>query len=156
MRDRHENDKGEKQMTSLAIPKLDQKKVRAAVEKELEAYRFCLLTLDESELPKMTQSFSLIPPSHTNAFHSKTEEAAVHNVDRRNEKRAHINRVVKAVSKLTETERAIVVQRYLQEDETFDYIIYNEMGLSHRQYYRIKARAFYKLALALKLPLLYE
>ncbi|MFA9457414.1 ArpU family phage packaging/lysis transcriptional regulator, partial [Halalkalibacter sp. AB-rgal2] len=41
------------------------------------------------------------------------------------------------------------------EDE-FDYQIYNDLGLSERQYYRIKSRAFYKLAFILKIEVVVE
>jgi ArpU family phage transcriptional regulator len=33
----------------------------------------------------------------------------------------------------------------------FDYEIYNEIGMSERRYYRLKARIFYKLAFILKI-----
>ncbi|MED2765892.1 ArpU family phage packaging/lysis transcriptional regulator [Bacillus thuringiensis] len=48
-------------------------------------------------------------------------------------------------------QRDIIVKRYLEEEDICDYMIYNEMGMSERTYRRVKARALYKLAFALRL-----
>ncbi|MGH1232317.1 ArpU family phage packaging/lysis transcriptional regulator, partial [Bacillus toyonensis] len=37
------------------------------------------------------------------------------------------------------------------DEDICDYMVYNEMGMSERTYRRVKARAFYKLAFALRL-----
>ncbi|NMH72798.1 hypothetical protein HF078_06920 [Bacillus sp. RO2] len=46
-----------------------------------------------------------------------------------------------------------MIRRYLEEDEVFDYEIYNELGMSERRYYRFKGRIFYKLAFILRIEL---
>lgn len=38
----------------------------------------------------------------------------------------------------------------MQLEEMYDYEVYAEMGMSQRSYYRIKAKAFYRLAFALR------
>lgn len=40
---------------------------------------------------------------------------------------------------------------YMQNEEMYDYEVYAEMGLSQRSYYRTKAKAFYRLAFALRM-----
>lgn len=138
------------------LPEIDRDKTKVAVEKVLEQYRICLLTLDEERLPKVTQTFSLLPRSNTNEFHSSTEEAAVENVDGQRDKAKYIERVRKAVNRLSLQEREIIIRRYINEDVEYDYQIYTSMGYSERQYYRVKARTFYKLAFILRIEVVKE
>ncbi len=39
---------------------------------------------------------------------------------------------------------------YMQNEEMYDYEVYGEMRISQRSYYRTKAKAFYRLAFALR------
>ncbi|WP_144508279.1 ArpU family phage packaging/lysis transcriptional regulator [Bacillus mycoides] len=48
-------------------------------------------------------------------------------------------------------QRNIIIKRYLEDEDVCDYMVYNEMGMSERTYRRVKSRAFYKLAFALRL-----
>ncbi|MED3469225.1 ArpU family phage packaging/lysis transcriptional regulator, partial [Bacillus thuringiensis] len=48
-------------------------------------------------------------------------------------------------------QRDIIVKRYLEDEDVCDYMVYNEIGMSERTYRRVKVRAFYKLAFALRL-----
>jgi ArpU family phage transcriptional regulator len=136
---------------SFQLPEIDREATREAVERALEKYRIYLLTVPEERLPKITQTFSIVPPSNTNQFHSSTEDAAAFNIDYAKEKEDHINWVQKAVNRLSHLERGIIIQRYMNLEDVFDYEVYNELGMSERKYYRVKARAFYKLAFVLKL-----
>jgi ArpU family phage transcriptional regulator len=124
---------------------------KKAVEAALEKYRVFLLTQSLDKLPKVTQQYSLVRPSNTNKFHSSTEEMAISNADYERERSEYIKRIVTAVNRLGYWERAILIRRYMTEDGVFDYEIYNDLGMSERKYYRIKSRAFYKLAFALKI-----
>lgn len=143
-------------MSLFKLPEIDREKTKEAVEAELEKYRMCLLMVDEDVLPKVTQTFSLVPPSNTNEFHSSTENAAIDNITQQHELNKYLQKVRTAVNRLSLQERQIIIKRYFEEDVEFDYRIYNDMGLSERQYYRIKARAFYKLAFLLKVEVLVE
>ncbi|WNF36424.1 ArpU family phage packaging/lysis transcriptional regulator [Bacillaceae bacterium IKA-2] len=138
------------------LPEINREKTKEAVEKALEQYRVCLLTVDERRTPKVTQTFSLVPPTNTNEFHSSTEDIAVANVDGEKRKLSFIEQVRKAVNRIRIQEREIIIRRYINEDTEFDYQIYTSVGLSERQYYRIKARAFYNLAFALKIEVIKE
>ncbi|MEC1723924.1 ArpU family phage packaging/lysis transcriptional regulator [Schinkia azotoformans] len=130
---------------------IDRDKTKKAVKAALEKYRFYLLTIPEDKLPKITASYSLVPPANTNTFHSSTEEAAVRNIDCELERDRYINWLIRGVNRLNEMERKIIYKRYLNEDEMYDYEIYNELGMSERKYYRIKARVYYKLAFLLRI-----
>lgn len=133
------------------LPEIDREKTKEAVEAALEKYRFFLLMIPEEKLPKITASYSLIPPAFTNEFHSSTESAVIDKVDLERQRIEYIERIRKAVNRLAFKEREIIIKRYLGDDEVFDYEIYNEIGYSERRYYRLKARIFYKLAFLLKI-----
>lgn len=139
----------EKQLEFI-LPEIDREATKKSVEAALEKYRVFLLTQSLDKLPKVTQQYSLVP-SNTNKFHSSTEESAISNVDYERERSEYIKRVAMAVNRLGYWERAILIRRYMTEDDVYDYEIYNDLGMSERKYYRIKSRAFYKLAFALKI-----
>lgn len=128
------------------LPEIDRKATKKAVEAALEKYRIFLLTLKLDQLPKVTQHYSLVP-AKTNKLHSSTEEIAIRNADYEQ----YIQRIVEAVNRLDYWERAIIIQRYMNGEGVFDYAVYNGLGMSHRHYYRLKSRAFYKLAFALEI-----
>ncbi|MGD7021763.1 ArpU family phage packaging/lysis transcriptional regulator [Rossellomorea vietnamensis] len=133
------------------LPEIDREKTKAAVESALEKYRFYLLTVPEDKLPKVTASYSLVPPSFSNEFHSSTEQAVMDRIELEIAKSKHIEWVLRGVNRLSKVEREIIYKRYLEDEEIFDYEIYNEIGISERRYYRLKARIFYKLAFLLKI-----
>ncbi|QPC47125.1 ArpU family phage packaging/lysis transcriptional regulator [Mangrovibacillus cuniculi] len=132
------------------LPEIDREITRAAVEAALEKYRFYLLTVPDERLPKVTTTFSLVPPTLTYAFHSSTEEVAIARVDFERERDAYIEKIRRAVNRLNGREREVIIRKYLQEDCIYDYEVYNEMGLSERSYYRIKGETLLRLAFILR------
>jgi ArpU family phage transcriptional regulator len=139
-----------KQLT-FKLPEIDREKTKAAVESALEKYRFYLLMVPEDKLPKVTATYTLVPPSLSNELHSSTEQAAIDRIELDLARNRHIEWVLQGVNRLSKLERKIVYKRYLEDEEVFDYEIYNEIGMSERRYYRLKARIFYKLAFILKI-----
>jgi ArpU family phage transcriptional regulator len=133
------------------LDEIDRKATKKAVEAALAKYRMFLFTLSLDQLPRVTQQYSLVPPPNTNKFHSSTEEMAIRNADYERERDEYIKRVTAAINRLSKWERAIIIRRYISEDDMYDYEIYNDLGMSERKYYRIKSRAFYKLAFALRI-----
>ncbi|GIN71265.1 ArpU family transcriptional regulator [Bacillus sp. J14TS2] len=138
-------------MTKLdfQLSAIDRKATKDEVENALERYRIMLLTQDLNQLPKVTQSFSLVPSTNTNEFHSSTEQAAVNNANYEMERSKYIKRITLAVNRLGYKERAILIMRYMTEDDVFDYEVYSELNMSERTYHRYKSKAFYRLAFAL-------
>lgn len=136
---------------SFELPEIDREKTKSAVEATLENYRICLLVVPEEKIPKITPTYSMELPTFTNQFHSQTESAAIDKVDQERSREKYIEWVRKGINRLRGKEREIIVKRYLLEEEVYDYQLYNELGMSERKYYRIKARAFYNLARALKI-----
>jgi ArpU family phage transcriptional regulator len=136
---------------SFMLPEIDREKTKQSVEAALEKYRFYLLTVPEEKVPKITATYFLVPPSYSNGFHSSTESAVIDKVDYGREREEYIERIRKAVNRLNYKEREIIIKRYLEDEEVFDYELYNEIGYSERRYYRLKARIFYRLAFLLKI-----
>ncbi|PAQ15053.1 ArpU family transcriptional regulator [Bacillaceae bacterium SAOS 7] len=135
----------------LFLAEIDREATKAAVEASLEKYRLFLLTQTEEMTPKITAAYSMLPPAPNNQFHSSTEDMAIERADREAECYKYIKWITRAVNRLSYVERSIIVSRYMIDNEVYDYQIYNRLGMSQRQYYRIKSTAFYKLALALKI-----
>lgn len=142
---------------SFKLPEIDREETRKRVEEALEACKLYMqIGYHPGYEPKATASYSVIPPSRTNVFHSSTEETACRNVDEEMRRRQIVERVWGAVNRLSHLEREIIVRRYLADDPVLDYELWDDLNLSERKYYRIKARAFYKLALALRLEVYIE
>ncbi|WP_156290771.1 ArpU family phage packaging/lysis transcriptional regulator [Oceanobacillus salinisoli] len=138
---------------TFKLPEIDREATRAAVESELEKYKMYLLMDPEDNEPKITSSLKLVPSKPNNQFHSSTEETAIKKLDQEKKRRDFINKIQKSVNRLAYQERSIIINRYLKEDDIYDYEVYNELGFSERKYYRIKSRAFYKLAFILRIEI---
>ena len=135
------------------LPEIDRDETRNQVESALEKYKMYLL-MDPSELePKITSSFKLVPAAPNNQFHSSTEDTVVKKMEQEKHRKEYLMKIQKAVNRLAFQERSIIINRYLDNDEVYDYEIYNELGFSERKYYRIKARAFYKLAFIMRIEI---
>ncbi|WP_342566647.1 ArpU family phage packaging/lysis transcriptional regulator [Psychrobacillus sp. FSL K6-4046] len=127
---------------------IDTKKTKKAVERSFGEFRRYLLQLSLHNMPTITSQFSLVPPS--GGFNgSKTESSALKNVEYERKREKVLEKTINAVNKLSFKERSIITMKYFGEEEVYDYEVYTELHLSHRQYYRIKAAAFQKLAIAM-------
>ncbi len=118
--------------------------------KPLDQYRLYLLQVPNDFLPKVTPTYSIVPPNITNEFHSSTEDAALKRLVWEIQRDKFLKKIQRAVNRLTQRERQIIVMLYMQSEEMCDYEVYTEMNMSHRTYYRVKAKAFYRLAFALR------
>ena len=97
-----------------------------------------------------------MPPSNTNAFHSSTESVAIKKADFERERDEYMERIRRAVNRLNKMERELIIKRYMTLEEPYDYEVYNEMGISESRFYRIREKAFYKLAFALRIEVYKE
>lgn len=134
---------------------IDKRKTKAAVEKALATYRRYTLQVSLNKQPSITASYSLAPAS-SNLPSSKTENAALANVQYERDRIEYLEWISEGVNRLGETERTIIYMRYLQKYEEYDYQIYNELNMSERSYYRLKAEMFIDLALALNIAVYKE
>lgn len=135
---------------TLNIPQIDEEATKLKAEKLLDQYRLYLLQVPDDFLPKVTPTYSIVPPSITNEFHSSTEEAALKRLDWEIQRDKFLKKIQRAVNRLSQRERQIIVMLYMQPEEMYDYEVYAEMDLSQRSYYRVKAKALYRLAFALR------
>ena len=139
----------------LQLQAIDHKATKRKVEAILRQYRIYLLQVSLDKLPSITAKYMLVP-SASNQVKSSTEKAAIANVDYEMERNRFIDLVVGAVNRLSNEERRLVILRYFGEEEWFDYQVYNELNISERHYYRLKANALNKLAFALKVEVYQE
>lgn len=132
-------------------PKIDEKKTKVALEKTLFKYRDYLVTLPADLMPTVTPAYSLVSPSNTNSFSSKTENVALERVQYEAARNTYMNQIHQAVATLKPEERQIIIKRYLLEDMYYDVDIWTELGFGKTNYYKKKWQAMLRLAFALKI-----
>lgn len=135
------------------LPEIDRDKTKEKVEGEIERFRISLLQIPEELLPKITASYSMQPPAFTNAFHSSTEQTALDRINQDNfekERLDFVEKFRKAVNRLQFKEREFIIKRYMGDDDLFDYEFYMQNHMTESKFYKLKARAFYNLAFALR------
>ncbi|MBL1704030.1 ArpU family transcriptional regulator, partial [Klebsiella pneumoniae] len=66
---------------SFKMPIVDGKRTKQEIEKVFNEYRTYLATMPCDMLPKVTPSYSIVPPSTTNAFNSSTENIAIERIE---------------------------------------------------------------------------
>ncbi len=132
------------------IPQIDEEATKLKAEKLLNKYRLYLLQVPDDFLPKITPTYSIVPQSITNEFHSSTEETALKLLNWEVQRNKFLKRIQSAVNRLSQRERKIIVMLYMQPEEMYDYEVYAGMDMSPRSYYRAKAKALRKLAIALR------
>lgn len=140
------------------IPDIDKKKTITAAKEALEKYQLYILREPEIREPQVIPAWANlgIPHPNTNAFHSSTEDCAISNVDRETEMHRHVLSVRRAVSKLNFEEQRLIILRYLKQENMTDVAAYLELGMSERNYYRLRNKAFYKIAFALRIEVYRE
>ncbi|MFC4389126.1 ArpU family phage packaging/lysis transcriptional regulator [Gracilibacillus marinus] len=141
---------------SLRLPEVDRELTKSEVEAALEKYKIYLLMEPIEYQPKITASFSIVPPTYNNQFHSNTEEIVVKKIDMENQRRKFLKWVQTCVNRLPHQERSIIVKRYLNAEEIYDYETYNDLGLSERTYYRVKPKALLRLAFIMRIEVYKE
>lgn len=134
----------------MELLNIDKQATKDKLEEELGKYMFYKLELGEEILPNITASYSLVPPSNTNAFNSSTENIATKRILSEEKKIAHIQKVESALKRIGNFEREIIKKHYLSNEYVTDAFMSNEYKMSARTYSRIKSTALYKLAFALR------
>lgn len=136
------------------LPKIDRKATQARLEEILENVRiYRQFGMIRHEM-KVIASSEVRYHGPTNTVGKPAEGIALANVAM-SEREVKLQRlsfqIDKALSRFSKNQRDIIVKRYLEDEEVFDYMVYNEIGMSERTYRRNKSNAFYKLAFALRL-----
>ncbi|NWK69750.1 ArpU family transcriptional regulator [Bacillus paramycoides] len=141
------------------LPKIDRAATQEKLEGVLESIRiYRQFGMIRKEM-KVTPSYELREHGPTHAVGKPLEDVAIANlqqIEREKWLETMSFRVNQALSRFGNSQagknqREIIVKRYLEDEDVCDYMIYNEIGMSERTYRRVKSRAFYKLAFALRL-----
>ncbi|MED5020191.1 ArpU family phage packaging/lysis transcriptional regulator [Paenibacillus chibensis] len=133
------------------LPELDRRKTQTAVEALLEKYRIYKTITFEAREAGMTASYGETFSGSTNMISDQTAKVAIYNVDVPAARKAYCEMIESIVERLSEREQTIIRERYMKQDEVFDYKVYNHLldpPVSKDTYTKIRAKAFYKIALA--------
>lgn len=133
------------------LPQLDRRKTQAAVEAILEKYRIYKTITFEVREASVTASYTERFHGPTNVTSDQTAQVAVYNVDAPAARQAYCRMIESIVERLGEREQTLIRERYMKEDDVFDYKVYNyvlDPPVSKDTYTKIRTRAFYKMALA--------
>ncbi|GIO67830.1 ArpU family phage packaging/lysis transcriptional regulator [Paenibacillus sp. JTLBN-2024] len=133
------------------LPELDRRKTQTAIEALFEKYRIYKTITFEAREASITASYTERFHGPTNVTSDQTAQIAVYNVDVPAARRAYCETIESVVDRLGERERLIIRERYMKQDDVFDYKVYNyilDPPVSKDTYTKIRTRAFYKLALA--------
>ncbi|WP_028547050.1 ArpU family phage packaging/lysis transcriptional regulator [Paenibacillus taiwanensis] len=134
------------------LPEMDKEATRRNVEAVFEKYRMYKQIGYEVRETRLTSSYTARVHGETNRISDQTGDIAADNVDIPEKMRAYCERVEKAVSRLPEKERQLITDRYLKDDDVYDYQVYNftfDPPLTEYSYYKLKWRAVSKLAISL-------
>lgn len=138
-----------KQLT-FKMPVLDEEETKNEVEKVFEEYRMYLSQMPSDILPKVTASYSIVPPSVTNEFNSSTENIAIERIQYEMARDKFMNWVHRAVNRLPKRERQIIHMYYMEEEKGYDPDIMDEVKLGRTTYYKVKGKALLRLAFSLR------
>ena len=138
------------------LKSIDGKATQQAIEKVLRQYRTYQLTTPEDLLPTITPKYTLEMPSFGETVNSKVENAAIKNVEHYKQAEKFFESFNRGLYKLTRKERQIIIKAFLEEVPIFNYQIASELNVSERTFYRMKAQALYKLALAIRVEVYQE
>jgi len=133
------------------LPELDRRKTQTAIESLFEKYRIYKTITFEAREASLTASYTERFHGPTNVTSDQTAQIAVYNVDVPAARRAYCETVESIVDRLGEREKLIIRERYMKQDDVFDYKVYNyilDPPVSKDTYTKIRRKAFYKLALA--------
>lgn len=144
------------QQLTIALPALDSDQTRRRVEDYLETvriYRQIGFVRREAATTACSE-----PRYHgqTYTVSKSAENVALWNVSKEEELKRSSDLLDMAMYRLSKDEKEMIRRRYLEAEDVYDYNVANEMNLGDRKYRRVKARAMYKLALALRLEVLVE
>ncbi|PFT96567.1 ArpU family transcriptional regulator [Bacillus thuringiensis] len=135
---------------SFKMPVLDEEETKNEVEKVFEEYRMYVSQMPSDILPKVTASYSIVPPSVTNEFNSSTENIAIERVQYEMARDKFMNWVHRAVNRLPKRERQIIHMYYMEEEKGYDPDIMDEVKLGRTTYYKVKGKALLRLAFSLR------
>lgn len=134
------------------LPELDRRKTQSAVEAVFEKYRIYKTITFEVRETSVTAPYTERFHGPTNVTSEQTASVAIYHVDMSAARKQYCEIIESIVERLGDREKTLIRERYMKQDDVFDYKVYNhilEPPVSKDTYTKIRTRAFYKLALAL-------
>ncbi len=137
---------------------IDRNKTQEAIEEAFSKYRiykYHWLINDELE-PSITANYEFSEGGRSNRISDQTSSIVTHKLDQQIMRNNYCSRIEKAVSRLPEIEKKLIEERYMTRESEYltDYNVYChklDPPISAPTYYKIRWRAFLKLALNLNL-----
>ncbi|UPK45942.1 ArpU family phage packaging/lysis transcriptional regulator [Paenibacillus pabuli] len=138
------------------LPEIDRKLTQAAVEAALEKYRIFKFMTFEAREASTTAGYTERFHGPTNQTSDQTASIAIYNADQEMYRQDYCDRVERAVKRMPRMERFLIEARYMttEHDYITDQKVYNfefKPPISAPKYIEIRWRAFYKLALDLRI-----
>ncbi len=121
---------------------IDKEKTKRNVVELLNSYRTLARLADEEYLPNLTATYTFEPKSYTGTVNKAIENAVVKKVAAERE----INKIVKAVNKLNQTDRQLIYDKFLDKRELSSTAIYSKNNISASSFYRELDKALIKFA----------
>ena len=100
----------------LDIPEFDYLNTKREVYKVIATYKRAMNKLYLNSYPKITPSYSIVPPTNTNQFHSSTERAALYSMEHGDKFAKYVEYVDNAVNSLSEKYRVIVIRCFFKNE----------------------------------------
>ncbi|EAF1189776.1 hypothetical protein CHN66_06000 [Listeria monocytogenes] len=127
-------------------------RTRKAIEKFFNDYLLMRLMAGSCKLPTMTTTYKITPPTFSNEFHSKVEDAAIHNVDNVHTAQESVKRYEAILNQLDHMHRKILFEKYIHGYQDKEIML--DIPYEVRQYRREKRKAVIELATALGIEVL--
>ena len=135
---------------SFKMPVLDEEETKMKLKKYLRGIACIYLKCQVTFTPKVTASYSIVPPSVTNEFNSSTENIAIERAQYEMARLKFMNWIHRAVNRLPKRERQIIYMYYMEEEKGYDPDIMDEVKLGRTTYYKVKGKALLRLAFSLR------
>ncbi|EJE1215426.1 hypothetical protein M4H13_002074 [Listeria monocytogenes] len=123
-----------------------------AVRSFFKDYLMLRVIAGDRKLPTMTTTYKITPPNFSNEFHSKVEDAAIHNVDKVHVAQEAVKKYDAIFNQLCHIHRKILIEKYIYDYQ--DKKIMLDIPYEERQYKREKRKAVIELATTLNIAVL--
>ena len=127
------------------IDEIDESATRKRAIRMLEQARFARIMGYEEQEPSVTMNYEPREYDGPNTVSNDTEKTAIRNV----ELQSILRRVYGSLTILDNDERNIIERYYLGSVRVPDMLLFHELHMSRRNYYRVKKRALLKIAHAM-------
>ncbi|EAE2723140.1 hypothetical protein AWK91_15080 [Listeria monocytogenes] len=134
------------------VDKIDYIKTVRALKEFFRKYKALRVMAGERKYPTLTTTYTITPPNFGNEFHSKVEEAAIHNVDNVHAAQVAVKKYDVIINQLEAIHRKIILESFLHDQQDVDIMI--DIPYEIAQYKREKRAAVIELATTLDIEVL--